>query len=193
MTLFQRCIELAQAIKEGIDYLRKGIPVMERQRNDGETAWSKSMLAVILGWVGELKEAIPLNQDAVELTRKTGNLISESAALNRFSAVLELHGRFQETIRDCSRAIEISRQIGNQIVTGLSTSLQGFARFLSMPDREGISMMQEGIKLVESTGSHLALSFHCAWLAEAHVVSGDTRQGLLAGERSLEIPQFGER
>jgi tetratricopeptide (TPR) repeat protein len=213
---FERSIELAQAIEDqellalpynivgrtcaftgeyqkGIEYLRKGIPMMERQGNDGETAWSKSMLAVILGWVGDLKEAIPLNQDAVALSRKAGNLTSESAALCRFCAALVLHGRFQDAIRAYSQALEISRQIGNQIVTGLTTSLQGFARFLSVPDREGISMMEKGIKLVESTGSHMALSFHYAWLAEAHALAGDTRRGLAAGERSLEILQFGER
>ncbi|MFB3078366.1 MAG: tetratricopeptide repeat protein, partial [Lysobacterales bacterium] len=178
---------------KGIDYLQKGIPMMELEGNQEEVGWSKSMLALTLGWVGQFDEALPMLQHVLDMTRQAGNLIAESATLSRFGYAQLLRGDWQDAIRAFSQAIDISQRIGNQIVSGQANGALGYATFMSGSGQQGMANIKKGIMAVEAAQSYFGLSVLYAWLGEAYSIAGDSDQGRIAARKSLRIREFGER
>ena len=177
----------------GIDYLRRGIPMMAAQNNPGEVAWSKSILAVTLGWTGRFAEAMREDGEALRTAARLNVAPLEAACLMRSGMIQASCGKWNEAISACTRAIELAGKINNQIVMGISHGFMGYAQWFHGEQGLGLDNMAQGIATLEEVKSRLVLSLLFAWQAEIMALSGLGEAGEASARRALELAAEGER
>ncbi len=174
-----------------MEYLERGIPMLERVGDQGEAANSMGILGLVHAFTGAFAKCAELVARVFRIAEAAGNATVESMGLTCKGLAENLRGNWKEAEAALTQAVAISRRTGNPIMQGLGVWGQGYAACMTGRAEEGISLMQKGIALIESTGSHLAISTYCGRLALACAESGRGEEAAALADKALELVSSG--
>lgn len=177
----------------GIRLLTDSMPLLEELGSQEEQAYSLSMLGHEHSLIGDFSAAYAHHHQAVTIFQAMGNSVAESAALNRVALTHAFRGDWERAIETAHQSVMVAGDSGIVLVLGMATTVRGYALVLHHRSLEGLSLIELGIRRIESSGSLLVLSRFCAWAAEAHALVGDVGQGEQWAERALELVELGDR
>lgn len=184
---------LTSEFAKGIDYLEKGIPMLERVGNLEEVAYSMGILGFIHGFLGNFEKAVSLAGKALEMSINIGNKTREAACHLYLEVIFLFRGVWKETFDHGAQVVKISTQIDNPVLEGLGICTMGYASFLGGEQQKGIDLIREGIEKIEATGSTFSLGLGYAWLAEAHALDGHKEEAEVCVNKVSDSIKLGER
>lgn len=213
---FERCIEMADELEgeemlalpynaigrtclftsewaKGVDYLEKGIPMLEHMGRLDEVAYSKGLLGIIYGWLGNFEKGFSLINNALNMSRRIGNKTREAVTLMYMSSLNAMQGGWKESLKRGSLATYICKEIENPVIEGLTTWVMGYSTFYEGDRQQGIDLLRAGIKKIEETGSNFTLGLGFGWRAEAHALAGQDEEAQLCANKAFDLAKIGER
>jgi tetratricopeptide (TPR) repeat protein len=176
---------------EGIDALRKALPVLNAADSPADVCWAHGMLGSLLGAQGlfrasrgHMDKAYAL---AISLQNKTGQ-----AQTRAYSSVVSLwQGKIRDALSDAEEAVREGTRIENSVITSYGLAMRGFALVLQGNRKEGLEDIEHAIEVVRETGTTLGTSFFLGLLSEAHALVGNFQESRRAAREYGKLLELG--
>ncbi|MFT7533054.1 MAG: tetratricopeptide (TPR) repeat protein [Gammaproteobacteria bacterium] len=180
--------------QNGIIHLEKWIPLLERFNNPTDANYSLGFLGGMYGLTGNFTKSTEILEKAINQTIELKDINREAVTTWYQALIMAIQGNWQKSIEFCDQAIRLSvSQISNTLIKAGSLLIKGDCLFMLGEVDEGLELMQEGVQIMESIGSSLAMSYFYAWYAEKMSKVGRLQESEELVKKSLELDRFGER
>jgi tetratricopeptide (TPR) repeat protein len=188
-----RACYLTGDYQKGIDYMARGIEISERLGNLAEVSYSVGFSADCHAWLGEFDRALPLAERSMQLARDSADVSREGGANWYQAAVFCMQGEWERGLQAGTRCAELARRIGGAYLLGAGISAQGWASFGLGAQDQGIALMQEGLRMMEDSGSRQGTGLYASWIADACASAGRTDEAVEYANKALAfLERFGE-
>ena len=181
--------------EQGIQHFESGIGVLEKLGKEQALASPLGMLGQLHGALGNFPTGGALIERALNISRRGGDLPTESVCLLRLAILNYFKGNWAEVISSGERNIEIAKTTGNRHISGVSSALTAYAAYMSGQRSRGFAWIRDAIGIIERHGSNIAPQWYgmAAWislsegdlgLAQIYTEKGVTqvREGIPHGE-----------
>jgi len=176
---------------EGIDALRKALPVLNAADSPVEVCWAHGMLGNLLGAQGQFRasrghmdKAYAL---AISLQSKAGQ-----AQTRVYSSVVSLwQGKIRDALSDAEEAVREGTRIQNSVITSYGLAIRGFTLVLQGNRKEGLEDIERAIEVVREAGTTLGTSFFLGLLSEAHALVGNFQESRRAAREYGKLLELG--
>ncbi len=186
------CLFTTEWVK-GVDYLEKGIPMLERLGHMDEVAYSVGVLGMICSFMGDFEKAVSLNNKALDISRKIGNKTREAVTFIYMSHKTLIQGFWKESIKYSAQAINNSLAIENPVIEGLGIWFKGCAIFYEGEQQKGVDLLRAGIEKIEAAGSSITLGLGFGRQAEVLALVGQEEEAQICARKSIELAKIGDR
>jgi tetratricopeptide (TPR) repeat protein len=150
-------------------------------------ALAMNLLGVVQRRLGRYQQAQHYQERALALYRALGEREREAMVLNNLGVSSIAVGDYPRAVELCEQALAIHREIGNRQGEMLALSNLSGAQVGMKDYATAESTLRQMIRLPESTGWFLALTYR--FLAEACLGLGKLAEAQEAAQRSLELAQ----
>ncbi|HEY0913722.1 MAG TPA: adenylate/guanylate cyclase domain-containing protein [Solimonas sp.] len=157
---------------------------------DGDNFMSRAFRALMLGWLGQFREA-ERELAAAATFAETDDRTASWIQANRVDLAM-LTGDYREVLVWAERATQRSRQFGSPFFEEVAARVTGLALCLNRRFEEAIEPLERMLHLVRPGAfAHQFEAGHCAVLATAYIGAGRpldglrlAREGIASGRRS---------
>jgi class 3 adenylate cyclase/tetratricopeptide (TPR) repeat protein len=119
---------------------------------------------------------------------------SEAIALTMAGQVAVLRGQLERAVGPLARALAICRDVHLTVWQAIPAALLGQCMVSLDRKEEGLSLLEEGVRLSHEVGINAYLARWTTLLGEGLLITGDAEQATRIGERALELARaHGER
>lgn len=146
-------------------------------------------LSWVLWFQGHIAEAIARMEQGLELAEALAHPHTSTLAAFFASTFHQLMRQWPQCRAEAERALALAGQGRFPFWQAGCTMLRGSALANQGQVDEGIAVLREGLAAWEATGTHLALPYFRARLAEAYLLAGRREEGLEALAQSFLHPQ----
>jgi tetratricopeptide (TPR) repeat protein len=188
-----RACYLTGDYRKGIDFMARGIDISERLGNLAEVSYSVGFSADCHAWLGEFDRALPLVERSMRLALDSGDISRQGGANWYQAAVFCMQGEWDRGLQAAVRCSEFARRIGGAYLQGAGISAHGWATFALGEKDQGIALMQEGLRMMEASGSRQGTGLYASWIADACAVADRYDEAVEYANKALAfLYQFGE-
>jgi tetratricopeptide (TPR) repeat protein len=188
-----RACYLTGDYRKGIDFMARGIGISERLGNLAEVSYSVGFSADCYAWLGEFDRALPLVERSMQLALDSGDVSRQGGANWYEAAVFCMQGEWDKGLQAAIRCAELARRIGGAYLLGAGISAQGWASFALGERDRGIALMQEGLRMMEGSGSRQGTGLYASWIADACATAGRCDEAVAYARKALAfLQEFGE-
>ena len=119
---------------------------------------------------------------------------SEAIALTLAGQVAALRGQLERAVGPLARALTICRETSLTVWQAIPASLLGHCLVALDRKQDGLSLLEEGVRLSDEVGVKAYLARWATLLGEGFLAMGDTARAAEIGERAIELARtHGER
>ena len=119
---------------------------------------------------------------------------SEAIALTLAGQVTVLRGQVERAVGPLARALSICRDSHLTVWQAIPAALLGQCMVTLDRKEDGLSLLEEGVRLSDEVGVKAYLSRWATLLGEGFLITGDAMRAAQMGERALELARtHGER
>ena len=146
-------------------------------------------LAIVERNLGEIEKAITLEQQAMEIFERIGDIKMKAATLHQLAIIYADRGEVEQAIAFYQQSLELKEKIGN--VQGKAATLHQLAGiYANLGEVEqAIAFYQQSLELEEKIGNVQGKAATFAMLGQLLAAQGDFDQALNYLQQSLEILQ----
>jgi hypothetical protein len=129
----------------------------------------------------------------MELALKSGDLSRQGGSNWYLSAVHCMHGDWSEGLEAGNRCVEFARRIGGAYLIGAGISMQGWANYMLGNREEGIALLKEGFRCIQSSGSLQGTALYASMVADHLALAGFGEETVAYATKALDFfKEFGE-
>jgi tetratricopeptide (TPR) repeat protein len=151
-------------------------------------------LAFALADLGEFEAAETWADRARTEAEARHHPYSEAIALTLAGQVSVLRGQLERAVGPLARALSICRDANLTVWQAIPAALLGQCMVTLDRKEEGLSLLEEGVRLSDEVGIKAYLSRWATLLGEGFLTTGDALRAAEIGERALELARaHGER
>jgi len=171
-------------------YLKQALDLAKNDEDLGDVkANGLHELAIVERNLGEIEKAITLEQQAMEIFERIGNLQGKAATLHCLAGIYANQGDVEKAIAFYQQSLELEEKIGN--LQGKAATLHCLAGiYANQGDVEkAIAFYQQSLELEEKIGDvqGKAATLHC--LAGIYANQGDVEKAIAFYQQSLELKE----
>jgi tetratricopeptide (TPR) repeat protein len=151
-------------------------------------------LSIIYHRLGDLKQALTLSQQSIDLDRAIGNRNGEAASLHQMSRIYLNLGDLKQALTLSQQSIEIKRAIGDD--QGEAASLHQMSRiYRNLGDlKQALTLSQQSIEIKRAIGDRQGEAASLHQMSRIYLNLGELNQVLTLSQQSIEIKRaIGDR
>jgi tetratricopeptide (TPR) repeat protein len=138
--------------------------------------------------LGEYRQAIDLQTQALAIARDFGSRQYEGAALVGMGICHHNLGDYQQAIDLQTQALAIARDIGNRYIEANALNHLGRARLASGDISQAVTLLEQAVSVADATGDIEPRVIARSDLARAQLQLGDPAAALAAATARKELP-----
>jgi class 3 adenylate cyclase/tetratricopeptide (TPR) repeat protein len=177
----------------GIEYLERGIEIMQGCGELGDVAYSISSHGCIRAFIGEFLHAERLFDEALLQAREKKDRANEALVLQQLSYARCLRGDWSGAIDAAGNCLQIAKTTGVPVLASFAEIFQAYARWMSGNRDKGYQDITDAIQRYQSGGHRLAGSICHGWCAEVCALQHDYTRGRTHAELSIDREKQGDR
>ncbi|MDH3473145.1 MAG: AAA family ATPase [Rhodospirillales bacterium] len=170
--------EAVQRIPANAIHSRFGLLVMA-------SVSSRTTLARALGELGFFAEAIKIGDEGIRIAEENGHVFSQIYANLFVGNALLRKGDFERSLPPLSRSFELCSAIHAKLLYPLSAASLGYAHVRVGEHARGLELLESAACTAEQHTLRFQLSLELTWLAEAHLLAGDSERALAHARQAL--------
>jgi predicted ATPase/predicted Ser/Thr protein kinase len=148
----------------------------------------------VLWFLGYPDQALKLSQMAVDLARELDHSFTLAFVLAVASWFHYFRREFEASKALSEESIKISAEKGFELFNAWAPAFQGYTQIAEGQVEDGIAQIEQGLAAWKAMGVEKHRTHCLAWLAEAYIKSGQTKEGLAAIAEAFEaLEKTGER
>jgi len=148
----------------------------------------------ILWFLGYPDQALKLSQQAIALAKELGHAFTLAFVLGIASWFHYFRREFEASKELSEASIEISTEEGFELFKAGAPALRGYTQIAEGQVEDGIAQVKQGLAAWKAMGAEFHRTHWLAWLAEAYVKSGQTKEGLVTIAEAFDtLEKKGER
>ncbi|HET7018737.1 MAG TPA: tetratricopeptide repeat protein [Streptosporangiaceae bacterium] len=169
-----------------IDVLEQGIDCADGLDDAAPRAWLRCFLGITKTLLGRHGEAIEHLEEALELSRMTGNRACEALAIGNLAVAYKELKRYDDAIASLEQVLIIDPHAARpgHVLVNLGMVYVEAGRL-----EEGTARLEDALKLLSSSADLQGESMCRSLLADAYRKLGRTGDAISSAERALEISQ----
>jgi tetratricopeptide (TPR) repeat protein len=151
-------------------------------------------LSIIYHRLGDLKQALTLSQQSIDLDRAIGDDQGEAASLHQMSRIYLNLGDLKQALTLSQQSIEIKRAIGDD--QGEAASLHQMSRiYRNLGDlKQALTLSQQSIEIKRAIGDRQGEAASLHQMSRIYLNLGELNQALTLSQQSIEIKRaIGDR
>jgi tetratricopeptide (TPR) repeat protein len=161
---------------ETLTYCQTALAISQESENLAEIAWARFMLGFSQLWFGHLDEAEKQMQEALELARRTGDVVHQSRCLTYLTVLYRKRGLLDETRQYVSRSLAAARVARMLEYTGMAQANRAWLAWregdLAQAEADGCAALELWRQLPASHSS-CAFQWTALWPLIAVAVAQD--------------------
>jgi tetratricopeptide (TPR) repeat protein len=142
-------------------------------------------LARALGELGFFAEAIKIGDEGIRIAEENGHVFSQIYANLFVGNALLRKGDFERSLPPLSRSFELCSAIHAKLLYPLSAASLGYAHVRVGEHARGLELLESAACTAEQHTLRFQLSLELTWLAEAHLLAGDSERALAHARQAL--------
>jgi len=148
----------------------------------------------VLWFLGYPDQALKLSQQAIALAKELDHTFTLAFVLGIASWFHYFRREFEASKELSEACIKISTEKGFELLKAAAPSLRGYTQIAQGQVEDGIAQVKQGLAAWKAMGAEFHRTHCLAWLAEAYVKSGQTKEGLATVAEALDtLEKTGER
>jgi tetratricopeptide (TPR) repeat protein len=214
--LFQRCAEWAEAMKddvllalvknsfgrvlmfnneisESLRHIELAIPLADAQGQQFERILSRFYSGMGYSWKGNLRAGRKRCDEALELARAVANRFLEAWCEYCRSYPEWMSGAWSAALDHLERSQDIATEIEAEAPVAQSLAIQGYCQFMAGNLGQGLTLLRQGVELIEKTEHKFLLPLTLPLCADAHAIAGDLRNAEKYAEWEKQVVKPGWR
>ncbi len=177
----------------GIEFLKLGIPLLERLGDYSEVTYSISSHACIRTFIGEFAKADELFAQARDLAVGKQDRTNEALVLQQLSYSRCLRGNWESAIEAAAACLDIAQVSGMPVLAAFAQIFGAYASWMAGGQAQGYRNMLQAIQAYRDTGYRMAGSLCHGWCAEICVLNGDLDRARVHAQLSIAQEARGDR
>ena len=157
--------------------------------DDREKSATMSNLASLSTQQGDIKRALELWQQALEILERIGNQTGKAAALNNMAGVIAQQGDTERALELWQQSLEILERVGN--VKGKAATLHNMAGVIAQQGdiERALQLWQQSLEIKERIGDVRGKAATLHAMAGVIAQQGDIERALELWQQSLDIDE----
>jgi serine/threonine protein kinase/predicted ATPase len=148
----------------------------------------------VLWFLGYPDQALKLSQQAIALAKELDHVFTLAFVLGIASWFHYFRREFEASKELSEASIEISTEEGFELFKAGAPAFRGYTQIAEGQVEDGIAQVKQGLAAWKAMGAEFHRTHCLAWLAEAYVKSGQTKEGLATIAEALDtLEKTGER
>lgn len=188
-----RVLNITERYDEALDALERAASLYAAV-GDGE---GEGLTIAEIGWVhnarGTAEEGIRRIRPSIDVLERTSDILRQRRVLAAlYTALARLYfglGRYQEELDAGVRAVELAREVGDDLVLAVARARQGAALMTLGRWDEAGSVLEEAVALAQATGNLGTMSVALDNLGEIARDGGDYRRSEAYFTRAVEVAE----
>ena len=155
---------------------------------------NRAALSRSLAELGRFRDAIRVGDEAIQIADEVGHTFSRIYANLWVGDVLLRKGDFQRSIPLLETCLALCETSGSDLLYPRSAGSLGYAYVRSGRGGEGVALLEQAIHNADHQAIKWNYAQQIAWLAEAHLLKGETASALEHARSALRTSvQYGEK
>jgi class 3 adenylate cyclase/tetratricopeptide (TPR) repeat protein len=151
------------------------------------SAFARSFMAWGQAETGEFAEAYAIGEEALQISQDHNHPFSIGYAHLGLGVVALRQGNFRRAVRSFQRALAAGAFADSPVGFAYVSLHLGYALTFENRANEGISMLEESIRVAEARGFAARHSLRLAYVSEAYLAVARIEDAFSAGTRALEL------
>ncbi len=178
-------------LDEGIDALRKALPVLDAASSSADVCWAHGMLGALLGVQGHFRDSREQTDKAYALAISLQNK-TRQAQTRVYAGLISLsQGRIRDALSDAEEAVREGTRIQNSVAISGGLAIRGFALVLQGYRKEGLDDIERAIDGVREAGTTLGTANVLGPLTEAYALLGNFDESRRAAREYGKLLELG--